>query len=234
MSRRPRNFSEFATEHDLLEAFVPFESHPFDPLDVVGFINDRIEEKPQTAAHIYQSTLFDAFEDAQTALARLSDTYFLAAGAWRANLNKADVRNRYVNPEYVHARSHASITAREQREAMLQRLASMGIHTRDVAATMFGVKEASVNRYITRWGVSWSSTRTAGTRRMARTWAVMNRWHGTPYSEIAEAFGVPEGTVTSSISRHVDFDSLPANPAGRRGWRPTMPSAARKYGGGVA
>lgn len=217
--------AQWADYYDIHPQFLPWEHIEWHGFDILRNVTAHLQERPKTAKQLSTSRVMDHLGiDHRTSETVGLDDIMLLHGWWRGGFTPAS-GTYYCNPEYPHDHENHELalfelgdslgdpwedsSRLERRLDLLARGASLGLPL-DVLARPFGVERGhSAGKWAARHYVDYGRRKAEGKARMARTWKTIYKWGDGEYTfaEIAEAFGMPPTTVTSSIrNRASDFE----------------------------
>lgn len=194
------SITEFAVIYGVHPGLIPFESRSHDPLRRVMELRRYFETLPKTKATIASSEIakkgnITGLRSDHAALIPAC-IYHLAGTRRLIQTRSKHTTRRWINPYYVHLDSVETV-APEERAALLDAFADVGIYKLKDVAPLFGLSYNALERWRDRNDYPWRERRNAGRARIARTAAVTAAISDHTYRSIAEALCMPKTTLTN-------------------------------------
>ncbi|WP_344222844.1 hypothetical protein, partial [Aeromicrobium tamlense] len=163
------SLGRWCLEMGVIPELAPFAARSMDPVAVLQDVRDTIADAPPTKGTFNTRELARVADIDRPSISPNFGTLIRIAGCWE---HSADSRlaggtaERWVNPEYVHARSaEPSITDTDERIEALRHAASIGVVTLEDLSKRFGVADQkTVSKFCEYHEIPWLEWREWGKR----------------------------------------------------------------------
>ncbi len=192
LGRHSRNtdVTRWADRHGVIGELLPLAGRETDSIELARTASAELETLPATASTFRPHEVLPNTRGYTATILR-------ALGAWRYPGDVA--KQRWVNPNYIHAGTVATIDA--DRYEAAKECAHLGTLTVPDVAPRFGVSPSTLTDWLHRRDVQWSDWRRVGRRRFARTMRTAMEW-GKTQQAVTEPWPVEAGTVCTWIQRY--------------------------------
>lgn len=220
---------QWAEAYGLIPRLVTIDQRLRDPIEMLQAFRAGIESRPKTAATIRLPAIEEYLPAPVETIPNVRP-FMDILGAWEYDATENSLGRRWVNPNYVHRKSiEPNVTDPDERRAILERLASIGVIKLPDIAPQFGVEHGTIRQWAANHEIGWEEMRLEGVKRMARTCYTISTWGDWSHRELAPVLGVARGTLSRWIHNYAKGTSfeVPEDPSGES-WFIQKSAAARR------
>ena len=208
---------EYSRELGVIHHLMPYPHYASNPWDDLSALQSWLRGQPETmATWMFRDLPDDVGPDNWQN--RRSQTYALALGAWRMDINGG--YPRYVHPNYQH-RTELEWTPVGDRWDHIRQVARLGTVEKQALATRFNLTPRSLWNVCDRNGWQWRALQREGQRRLGNTIACTVAWTALTIPACARRLGMPVRTVRRCATEYADVEVPPDPDSHSRGdgWR---------------